>query len=88
MNKDVIITVLGGICIFLLFKQYGNVLPKLAKKSESTTDEPSSNDAECREAVNMIVSEKMGNQKFTSQKAYEQAKKKLFDSELEKCINS
>ena len=82
MKKDAVLTLLAGLTIFLLFKQYGKKKP-CGCKGKAKVEPESEDDTACQEAVDMIMGERTKNIRLT-QEAYE----KMRAEELEKCKNA
>lgn len=82
MKKDAVLTLLAGLTIFLLFKQYGKKKP-CGCKDKAEVEPESEDDMACQEAVDMIIGERTKNKRFT-QEAIEQMRAE----ELEKCKNA
>lgn len=84
MKSNTIITLLAGLSLFLLFDKYGKKKKDCGCKGNSEVEpEDSSDDADCEEAVDMIMNERMKTMKM-SQEGFARMRKQ----ELEKCKNS
>ena len=82
MKKDAVLTLLAGLTIFLLFKQYGKKKP-CGCKDKAKVEPESEDDTACQEAVDMIMGERTKNIRMTKE-AYD----KMRAEELEKCKNA
>jgi len=85
MKKDAVLTLLAGITIFLLFKQYGKKKKPCGcgcdGKAESEPE--SEDDMACQEAVDMIMAQRKKTMKMT-----QDGFAKMRAEELEKCKNA
>jgi len=82
MKKDAVLTLLAGLTIFLLFKQYGKKKP-CGCKDKAKVEPESEDDKACEEAVDMIINERTKTMRITSE-----ALEKMRAEELEKCKNA
>jgi len=82
MKKDAVLTLLAGLTIFLLFKQYGKKKP-CGCKDKAKVEPESEDDMACQEAVDMIMAERKKIMKIT-----EEGFAKMRAEELEKCKNA
>jgi hypothetical protein len=83
MKTNTIITLLAGLSLFLLFDKYGKKRKDCGCKGDSEVEPENSSDAECEEAVDMIMNERMKTMKM-SKEGFETMR----EEELEKCKNS
>lgn len=82
MKKDAVLTLLAGLTIFLLFKQYGKKKP-CGCKDKAKVEPESEDDMACQEAVDMIMAERKKTMRMT-----EEGFAKMRAEELEKCKNA
>lgn len=82
MKKDAVLTLLAGLTIFLLFKQYGKKKP-CGCKDKAKVEPESEDDTACQEAVDMIMAERKKTMRIT-----EEGFAKMRAEELEKCKNA
>lgn len=82
MKKDAVLTLLGGLTIFLLFKQYGKKKP-CGCGDKAKVEPESEDDKACQEAVDMILAERTKTMRLTPE-----GLAKMRAEELEKCKNA
>ena len=82
MKKDAVLTLLAGLTIFLLFKQYGKKKP-CGCKDKAKVEPESEDDMACQEAVDMIMAERTKTMRLS-----EEGFAKMRAEELEKCKNA
>lgn len=83
INKNAILTILGGLTLFLLFKQYGNKKKPCGCTEKENIDSKSEDDIACEEAVDMIMAERKKTLNLSSE-----AFSKMREEEIIKCKNS
>ena len=83
INKDAILTILGGLTLFLLFKQYGVKKNSCGCNEKENIDSKSEDDIACEEAVDMIMAERKKTLNLSSEDF-----SKMRGEEIIKCKNS